>query len=173
MSSNSEFYELYRRPEWQKKRLEVMAAAEFMCEECFAKDKTLNVHHRYYKKGAKPWEYDNSAFACLCEECHEERHKLANELKVVLGGLSLGYLEIVLGHAKGLALLEMAPVVDGANISIATWEEALGVACAYLAPAEAGYEIINAVLDSNGVIAEEQVDSICSEFRDRSRQGRR
>lgn len=32
--------------------------------------KTLNVHHKYYIKGHKAWEYDNDALITLCTECH-------------------------------------------------------------------------------------------------------
>jgi 5-methylcytosine-specific restriction endonuclease McrA len=46
----SEFWKLYRHPEWQKKRLEVMQDAHFLCQECGEGQKTLNVHHTYYLK---------------------------------------------------------------------------------------------------------------------------
>lgn len=37
--------------------------------------KGLNVHHRYYTKGSKPWEYSNDALLTLCQDCHCKRHK--------------------------------------------------------------------------------------------------
>lgn len=57
-------------PRWQKKRLEIMGRSDFACEECGEKDKTLSVHHLYYKKGLNPWEYSNDSLRCLCEFCH-------------------------------------------------------------------------------------------------------
>lgn len=30
----------------------------FRCCQCGSKEKTLNVHHQYYIKGRKPWEYN-------------------------------------------------------------------------------------------------------------------
>ena len=37
--------------------------------------KGLNIHHKYYIKGRKPWEYDNDALVTLCEKCHKEIHE--------------------------------------------------------------------------------------------------
>lgn len=85
MSSNSDFFSHYRSPEWQKKRLEIMESAGFECRECQSKDKTLNVHHRYYIKGAKPWEYSNSALVCLCEDCHKYIQSYLNSIKMRCG----------------------------------------------------------------------------------------
>ena len=39
--------------------------------------KGLNVHHRYYVTGLKPWEYDDDALVTLCQECHQKRHEIA------------------------------------------------------------------------------------------------
>lgn len=37
----------------------------------------LNVHHTYYIKGRKPWEYGNDTLVTLCENCHKKRHEKA------------------------------------------------------------------------------------------------
>lgn len=37
--------------------------------------KTLNVHHKYYIKGHKAWEYEDDALVTLCTECHSSIHK--------------------------------------------------------------------------------------------------
>lgn len=37
--------------------------------------KGLNIHHKYYVNGLKPWEYDNDALVTLCEECHKKIHE--------------------------------------------------------------------------------------------------
>lgn len=40
--------------------------------------KGLNVHHKYYIRGKKPWEYpDDEALVTLCEDCHKKRHEKA------------------------------------------------------------------------------------------------
>lgn len=36
--------------------------------------KGLNVHHTYYTKGHKPWEYEDDSLVTLCEDCHKKRH---------------------------------------------------------------------------------------------------
>ena len=37
--------------------------------------KGLNVHHKYYVNGLKPWEYDNDALITLCQDCHMKEHQ--------------------------------------------------------------------------------------------------
>ena len=37
--------------------------------------KGLNVHHKYYMQGLKPWEYPDDALVTLCEDCHKKRHQ--------------------------------------------------------------------------------------------------
>ena len=62
-------------PRWQKKRLEIMERDGFQCRECGDEDKTLNVHHRYYITGRKPWEYPDWSLTTLCYTCHDQHHK--------------------------------------------------------------------------------------------------
>lgn len=70
MSKPKTYAEKLRDPRWQKLRLEIMQRDGFKCCECRDKDNTLNVHHRFYLKGANPWEYDSSSLVTLCEKCH-------------------------------------------------------------------------------------------------------
>lgn len=37
--------------------------------------KGLNIHHKFYTRGRKPWEYPNDALITLCEDCHKKRHE--------------------------------------------------------------------------------------------------
>jgi hypothetical protein len=74
------YYEMLKDPRWQRKRLEVMKRSDFTCERCGCKDKTLNVHHLYYEKTKKPWEYDTNILRCLCEKCHKESSEEEHEL---------------------------------------------------------------------------------------------
>lgn len=80
----SEFFEKYRHPHWQEKRLKVMDAAGFKCKHCGDTEATLNVHHISYLKGRDPWEYENDELVCLCEACHEEMHSMEDRLKDAL-----------------------------------------------------------------------------------------
>ena len=35
----------------------------------------LNIHHKYYVFGKKPWEYENDALVTLCGDCHKKQHE--------------------------------------------------------------------------------------------------
>lgn len=61
-------------PRWQKRRLECLEAAGFRCQRCRHTDKTLQVHHRRYYAGRKPWEYTDAQLIVLCDDCHELQH---------------------------------------------------------------------------------------------------
>lgn len=65
------YAELLRRPEWQRKRLEIMKRDGWACRRCGDEKSTFNVHHRRYFKGRAPWEYDGDDLVTLCEFCHE------------------------------------------------------------------------------------------------------
>lgn len=69
------YAEKLRDPRWQKLRLEIMQRDSFKCRQCGDKDKTLNVHHRFYIKGASPWEYEDGSLVTLCEDCHASTEK--------------------------------------------------------------------------------------------------
>ena len=49
-----------------------MSRAGFKCECCGDSDQTLNIHHKAYKRGIQPWEYEDSMLVCCCESCHAE-----------------------------------------------------------------------------------------------------
>jgi len=83
-SSTADFFAKYKDPRWQKKRLEVMQQASFRCESCESDTKTLNVHHKSYKKNRNPWEYEEHELECLCEDCHNVKHEVKSRLDTVL-----------------------------------------------------------------------------------------
>ncbi len=68
---------------WQHKRLQILQAANFKCEEC-RDTNNLQVHHCCYIKGREPWEYDIDLLMCLCDECHESRQKQEDAIRVSL-----------------------------------------------------------------------------------------
>ena len=123
MADKSEFWELYKHPNWQKKRLEVMEEAGFQCSNCGNKDKNLNVHHTYYRKDAKPWEYENSELKCLCKDCHKQHHELSDELKKLIN--ESDELGEVIGFLKGKS---------GLPCKINSHEEVVGFLLAYEIP---------------------------------------
>ena len=89
----SEFFEQYKDPRWQKKRLEIMNRDNFTCQSCFNDTKTLNVHHKYYIYERPIWDYPDELLVTLCKDCHEiqeESKYIINDFIKVL--LSDGYL---------------------------------------------------------------------------------
>jgi len=126
----SAYWEKLRDPRWQKKRLEVMQKAKFVCEICGDSESTLNVHHKAYFKGKEPWEYLTNQLACLCENCHKENHKDIDALKFLCSLLPLdgpgsyyGLCILIAGllnldYEKSLELLES----DGSDFFKKTYE---------------------------------------------------
>jgi len=74
-----------KHPLWQKKRLKIMERDGFSCRICSATEKTLNVHHNYYRGFVEPWIYSDRALFTLCENCHkkEENEKTADENRLI------------------------------------------------------------------------------------------
>jgi 5-methylcytosine-specific restriction endonuclease McrA len=68
------YKELLKRPEWQKKRLEIFERDSFACRVCNNDKITISVHHRRYLKDLKPWDYHESDLLTLCEKCHDLFH---------------------------------------------------------------------------------------------------
>lgn len=64
------YAEKLRRPEWQKKRLEILNRDGFACTSCGDTESELHVHHGYYEKGVEPWEYPDESLRTLCGDCH-------------------------------------------------------------------------------------------------------
>lgn len=78
MKNQKSYSEKLRDPRWQKKRLEVLEAAEWKCHSCGKKDKELHVHHPYYLKNTDPW--DHPWLVALCKDCHEQITEAGNEI---------------------------------------------------------------------------------------------
>jgi len=69
-------------PRWQKRRLQILEAAHWRCEDCRAREKTLEVHHCGYIRGFEPWEYDGELLMALCSACHVRRQEREDALRV-------------------------------------------------------------------------------------------
>ncbi len=91
----SAYHEMLRDPRWQRMRLEVMQRDHFRCVECGDERTTLNVHHTYYAKGKKPWEYEARALRTLCEPCHKKISDVLADLTRLIGGLDLNAVGLV------------------------------------------------------------------------------
>lgn len=102
--ATTSYWELLRDPRWQKARLKVMQLADFTCEDCGAKDKTLNVHHAYYEKDKAPWEYPTESLHCLCETCHKKWDAWRCNLRRLTGCAELADLPRIFAYAAGLQM---------------------------------------------------------------------
>lgn len=85
----SEYYALLRSPYWQRKRLEVLERFDFQCCECENNEDQLHVHHCWYEKGLKPWEYPDGCYLVFCDECHKEWHDMKLEIDKSLASPSI------------------------------------------------------------------------------------
>ena len=114
------YSEQLKDPRWQRKRLEILSRAEFSCENCCDDESTLHVHHKLYRKGAMPWEYEAHELQALCESCHEAEHAVKQALQAAMAEMSLWHLEQLLGFAEGklakhyvyASLEEDGPAID-------------------------------------------------------------
>lgn len=75
MSFSEDYREKLKHPLWQKKRLEILQAANFSCEDCGKSDEELHVHHCIYVKGREPWEYNRNTLIAVCHDCHKWRQE--------------------------------------------------------------------------------------------------
>lgn len=120
------YYEKLKDPRWQKRRLEIMDRAKFACEKCFAADKTLNVHHALYRKGADPWDYADGELQCLCEDCHEQTHIVRTAIDEALARVP-EYHEQILGYIEGLTILREGPLTDPTPVDVRDAEYSMGL----------------------------------------------
>jgi hypothetical protein len=104
------YSEKLRDPRWQKKRLEIMERDQFACCHCGDKEKTLNVHHRYYLKGKSPWDYDNDALLTVCEECH-----MAIEHAKQVAGIAISDDSAVRDFYRDITTPRMCSFLNGAT----------------------------------------------------------
>jgi len=93
------YSDLLKDRRWQRKRLEAMAAAKWLCQRCPSNDNAiqLHVHHVAYVPGRAPWEYELRELLVVCEPCHKELHGM-RETDVALSVL---YQAIAEAHRQG------------------------------------------------------------------------
>lgn len=73
MSRRIKYRKLLQDERWNHRRLEIMRRDGFCCRRC-GKKGILNVHHRWYIYGRKPWQYPDRSLITLCEDCHHHIH---------------------------------------------------------------------------------------------------
>lgn len=99
----------YLDPRWQAKRLRIMERDRFTCMCCLSSDKTLNVHHRAYRKGARIWEVENEDLVTLCEDCHESVESMVRNVRMIGDRLQ---------HMRQIKLADRDPIELLADLSL-------------------------------------------------------
>lgn len=78
--SQKSYGELLKRPEWFRKRDEILTRDNHTCINCGSTN-ILQVHHKQYHtfqetgNFKKPWEYKEKYLITLCSKCHFIGHK--------------------------------------------------------------------------------------------------
>jgi hypothetical protein len=122
------YADLLKDRRWQQKRLEVLDSAGWECQNCGSTDNAvqLHVHHKKYRRGAKPWEYELVELQALCEPCHEKATEAIRKLDEAVDAIKvLGYVDEATGYLRTLCALD-----SGGTISVETYEHAVGVGAA-------------------------------------------
>lgn len=171
MAGKNEFWEAYRRPEWQRKRLEIMQRDRFECCDCGTEEKTLNVHHAYYKKGKMPWEYPSESLSTLCEDCHEERHGQKDLVLSILSQLPQHLVDECIGYLKGAQLA--AEYGSNRYVTIGSYEQAIGICRHYgLQPCQGVNKLISLAEAKEGfdnpVVCQTTLEELLAESYERS-----
>ena len=94
VARNITYSEKLRDIRWQEKRNSVKEKADFKCQDC-GSNKSLEVHHCYYRFGLEPWQYPIDSLRCLCSNCHEIRGKTEMELRARMADLTTKDLKVM------------------------------------------------------------------------------
>ena len=70
--SKPNYKDYLKHPLWQRKRLLICDRDNWTCQKCNDSETELQVHHKHYRSGLKPWEYSDSELITLCANCHFE-----------------------------------------------------------------------------------------------------
>lgn len=79
----------YRDEQWIIFARKIRRDAGNACEQCRRSDVTTQVHHKYYVKGRRAWQYQRNEVTLLCVSCHEQMHEQLQQFrKYVFGKLN-------------------------------------------------------------------------------------
>ena len=71
--TSQEYSKLLKDPLWLQKRNIIIQRDNNQCVIC-GSNKKLQVHHKFYREGCLPWEYENEVLVTLCQDCHYKEH---------------------------------------------------------------------------------------------------
>lgn len=116
------FFDQYKTPQWQKRRLERLEASGWACMECESDSAQLHVHHTRYVQGRKVWEYPDGELKVLCDTCHESAHQQKTALQLLIGHMSIHDADEVMAYA--CALLAMNKLNEASDASVVIHNDA-------------------------------------------------
>lgn len=70
------YEEQLKQPQWKRKRTIILKRDNKTCQLCGDSETDLHVHHKYYKKSKRAWEYPDVALVTLCKHCHFEVERM-------------------------------------------------------------------------------------------------
>lgn len=73
--NRKEYRKLLLDDKWKEKAKYIKTRDEYTCQECGKKDCLLDVHHKNYILGSKPWEIPSRYLITLCRSCHKKEHE--------------------------------------------------------------------------------------------------
>ena len=71
--TKEEYNEQLKDPRWISKRKKILIRDKYKCKICKCSTE-LEVHHLYYVKGHKAWDYPNDVLVTWCSSCHKHWH---------------------------------------------------------------------------------------------------
>ena len=84
------YAEKLRDPRWKRFRLDYIESksteeGDSECDDCGNETQgTLHVHHKVYRNGLEPWEYDFSDLRLICHECHDRLHEAEQRARALV-----------------------------------------------------------------------------------------
>ena len=81
MHNSFEYDNLLGRPEWKRKRAQIIKRDDNKCRNCGCEEH-LHVHHRQYRiyksigEFVQPWNYPSETLLTLCTDCHAKGHEI-------------------------------------------------------------------------------------------------
>ena len=76
----TKYQNLLKKEEWKTFRSRILELDNYTCTKCDTcykeEPSNLNIHHKVYYRGLRPWEYNPEDVTTYCRRCHAEEHNL-------------------------------------------------------------------------------------------------
>lgn len=105
------YLEKLRDPRWLEFSRAVKARASWHCERCGKKSNNLQSHHKLYRSGVDPWDYEMREMECLCDQCHKKVTRLMKRMQWAFCDLTIEQM------AKALFILITHKELNGVEMT--------------------------------------------------------